>query len=77
MGEWRPTASPSKVGFYSYHISSLYAPHGMYDWEHYVNDWIDAHPLNEPRKEHLYKTFVNVVLGECYEDQTDALTSKT
>lgn len=77
MGEWRPTATPSKVGFYSYHISSLYAPHGMYDWEHYVNDWIDAHPLNEPRKEHLYKTFVNVVLGECYEDQTDALTSKT
>lgn len=76
-GYWNPTALPAKIGFYSYHISSLYAPHGMFDWEHYVQDWIDAHPVGESRKEHLYKTFLNVCLGECYEDQTEALTSKS
>jgi terminase, large subunit len=76
-GFWKPTAEPAKEGFYSYHISSLYAPIGMYDWAHYVQDWIDAHPVGEPRKEHLYKTFVNVCLGECYEDNTEALTAKS
>ena len=76
-GFWKPTAEPSKIGFYSYHISSLYAPHGMFDWEHYVQDWIEAHPIGAPRIEHLYKTFVNVCLGECYEDQSDAPEAKS
>lgn len=67
-GFWQPTVNPSKLGYYSYHLSSLYAPVGMYDWEHYVNDWLEAHPQGQPRKESLYKTFVNVCLGECYEE---------
>lgn len=66
QGYWQPTAQPSKPGYYSYHISSLYAPLGMYDWEHYVNDYLEAHP-GGIRNEALYKTFVNVVLGETYE----------
>lgn len=68
-GYWKPTAEPSKAGYYSYHINSLYAPLGMYDWEHYVNDYIEANPIGQPRKEDLHKTFVNVVLGETYEAQ--------
>ncbi len=71
-GYWQPTATPSKPGYYSYHISSLYAPIGMYDWEHYVNDYIEANPINQPRKEAEWKTFVNVVLGECYEESGEA-----
>lgn len=67
-GYWNPTAEPSKPGYYSYHISSLYAPLGMYDWEHYVNDYIEANPDGQPRNEDLYKTFVNVVLGETYKN---------
>lgn len=67
-GFWKPTAEPSKPGYYSYHISSLYAPVGMFGWEHYVNDWIEANPEGQPRNESLYKTFVNVVLGETYEE---------
>lgn len=66
LGQWVPTAQPSKPGYYSYHISSLYAPIGMYSWEHYVNDYIEANPEGQPRKEDLWKTFVNVVLGETY-----------
>lgn len=69
-GYWKPTAEPSKPGYYSYHISSLYAPIGMYDWEHYVNDYLEANPEGQPRNEDLWKTFVNVVLGETYKNPT-------
>ena len=69
-GYWKPTAEPSKPGYYSYHISSLYAPIGMFDWEHYVNDYIEANPEGQPRNEDLWKTFVNVVLGETYKNPT-------
>lgn len=72
-GDWHPTAKPKKIGFYSAHISSLYAPTFMYGWEHYVNDWIDAHPIGQPRIEHLYKTFVTVALGEGYEEPAEEL----
>ena len=75
LGVWQPTAEPSKPGYYSYHISSLYAPIGMYGWEHYVNDWIEANPVGQPRKEDLYKTFVNVVLGETYETPAEELSA--
>jgi phage terminase large subunit GpA-like protein len=66
QGEWRPTATPSEAGYYSYHISSLYAPPGMYDWEFYTRQFMEANPPSG-RKENLYKTFVNVCLGETYE----------
>lgn len=70
-GFWHPTAEPSQEGFYSYHISSLYAPPGMYDWKHYVNDWLEIHK-NEKRGEEAYKAFVNLVLGYTYEEQGEA-----
>lgn len=66
-GHWQPTAKPSKLGYYSYHISSLYAPLGMYDWKHYVNNWLECNPVGQPRKESEYKTFVTTCLGICYE----------
>lgn len=71
-GRWVPTAEPKKPGFYSYHISALYAPIGMFSWEHYANDYVEACPVGQPRKEELYKTFVNVVLGETYKPDAEA-----
>lgn len=68
-GYWEPTAEPFRVGHYSYHISSLYAPSGMYDWKHYVGDWILAHPPGQKPKQELLKTFTNVVLGENYSQE--------
>lgn len=76
-GFWQPTADPSQEGYFSYHLSSLYAPIGMYDWAHYVQDWIDIHPQGQPRKEAEFKTFVNVVLGETYEAETEAPKANT
>lgn len=65
-GRWIATAEPSEVGYYSYHISSLYAPPGMYDWEHYVRQYLEANPPGGDRKEDLHKVFVNTVLGFTY-----------
>ena len=65
-GKWHPTAEPDRMGFYSYQISSLYAPAGMYDWKHYCHDFVEANPVGQPRKEKLYKPFINLCLGECY-----------
>jgi len=71
-GYWNPTAIPSQEGYYSYHISSLYAPLGMYDWWRYVNNYVEANPYNEPRKEGEWKVFVNTCLGETYQELAEA-----
>lgn len=65
-GMWKPTAKPSRDGYYSYHISSLYAPTYMFDWEDYVYKYLEANPVGQPRIESKYQTFVNLVLGETY-----------
>ncbi len=70
-GEWHPTAKPSEEGYYSYHISSLYAPPGMYDWEYYVRQYLEANPP-EGRKESLHQAFVNLCLGFTYEHEGHA-----
>ena len=66
-GRWIPTAEPSRPGNYSYKISALYAPNYMYGWEHYVREFLDANPQNQPRDEKKYKAFLNLALGETYE----------
>lgn len=71
-GEWRPTAEPSEPGFYSYHINSLYAPAGMDDWTAYVRQYLKANPINEPQKVREMQTFVNLALGETYEEVGEA-----
>lgn len=68
VGGWKPTAEPSEEGYYSYHISSLYAPPGMYDWEYYVRQYIKANPQNAPRIEAEHKSFLNLCLGLPYEE---------
>lgn len=65
-GFWKPTATPSKMGYYSYHCSALYAPHGMYDWEHYVGEWMKANPSGANIQEHRLKSFTNLCLAETY-----------
>ena len=71
-GSWKPMVKPSETGYYSYHISSLYAPPGMYDWEHYARKWIEANPLDGAVNTPQLRTFYNTVLGETWEDQGEA-----
>lgn len=68
-GQWIATANPSRSGYFSYHLSSLYAPVGMFDWAHYVTKYIEANPNGQPRNEAKCKTFVNTCLGETYEQK--------
>lgn len=68
-GIWKPMAKPSTLGYYSYHLSSLYAAPGMYDWEHYVRQYLKANPLEGGQKTKEMQTFVNLVLGETYEEK--------
>jgi phage terminase large subunit GpA-like protein len=75
MGVWIPTAEPFQPGYFSYHISALYAPVGMYDWKHYVYKYLSACPPNQPRKEEDYKAFTNTVLGYTYEESGAELTA--
>jgi len=72
-GEWRATATAKEIGFYSYHISSLYAPPGMYDWEHYVRQFMEANPPGLKQDEKLQQTFQNLVLGETFEPKGEVL----
>ena len=71
-GYWSPTAVPVRLGYYSYHCSALYAPHGMYDWEHYAGVWQKANPKGMPRKEAVIKSFTNLALAETYEEKGES-----
>jgi phage terminase large subunit GpA-like protein len=74
-GKWIPTAEPESPGWVSYHLSSLYAPVGMYDWEYYVRMYLEANPPNGNPIQAKMKTFTNLVLGETWDDvvkKTDA-----
>jgi phage terminase large subunit GpA-like protein len=75
-GEWRPTAEPSEEGYYSYHISCLYAPPGMFDWVYYVRMYLEANPPEKKRDERLHQAFVNLALGETYSQQGEAPEAK-
>ncbi|MCK4521989.1 MAG: phage terminase large subunit family protein, partial [Nanoarchaeota archaeon] len=75
MGKWIATAKPSRPGYYSYHINSLYSPVYMSSWEDYVRDWMEANPIGGNRDESKWKVFVNQVLGETYEQITESISA--
>ncbi len=61
-GEWRPTAAPKNPRVRSYHINAMYSP-----WErleNIVRAFINA--KGDPIK---LRAFVNLFLGECWEDK--------
>jgi len=65
-GHWEPTAKPFNPDYCSYHMSALYSPHGMSDWEYYVYQWLEAHPIGQKRDEGKYQAFLNLNLGLPY-----------
>jgi phage terminase large subunit GpA-like protein len=74
-GYWLPTAQPQKEGSFSYHISSLYAPIGMFDWAHYASKYHEANPVGGNRIEAKFKTLVNTCFGETYEAESKAISA--
>lgn len=71
-GIWVPTATAITKDYYSWHISSLYAPVSMNPWSFYVGKWLEAHPKGRPRNEFKYQTLVNTGFGLTYEPVAEA-----
>jgi phage terminase large subunit GpA-like protein len=65
-GEWRASAE-GDGRTRGYHLSSLYSPVGWYSWERAADDWEKAQ-----RDVELLKSFVNLVLGESWQQRGDA-----
>lgn len=65
--KWIPTATPISPIYRSYHISALYAPHGMYNWQHYAQKWCEIHKQGRPSDLEKLKTFLNQCLGQTWE----------
>jgi phage terminase large subunit GpA-like protein len=76
LGEWRPTEKPKQPGWYSYHLSSLYAPVGMDDWEKYVRQYLEAAPPGGDVRLKKMQTFTNLVLGLPWEEKTTTTSAK-
>jgi phage terminase large subunit GpA-like protein len=72
-GYWQPTARPFRPDIYSYHMSGLYSPPGMSDWESYVYKYMACNPIGAPRKESKYQVFLNLDLGEPYQATGETL----
>lgn len=51
----------------SYHLSSLYSPHGWYSWQEAVKTWLKAQG-----NDYKLKTFTNTVLGEVWTEKSEA-----
>jgi phage terminase large subunit GpA-like protein len=66
-GFWQPTAKPHRPDFLSYHMNALYSPHGMDSWTDYVYKWLEIYKDGK-RNEKKYQTFLNLNLGEPYEE---------
>ena len=74
-GEWRPTAKSDSPDFRSYHISALYAPVGMFDWEYYVKQYLRACPPEGAIKQDKYKAFRNLCLGLTWEERGETVNA--
>lgn len=68
-GKWIPTITAEDPSYFSYHISAIYAPPGMYDWSFYVRQYLEACPPVGSVDQGKYKTFVNTVLGKTWEER--------
>jgi len=64
LGKWIPTSKPERPGYYSYHISALASAPHMYDWTHYVYQW-----LSIKGSVSKLKVFKNLVLGEPFQER--------
>ena len=68
-GKWIPTAKPKIENYYSYHLNALVIPPGFVTWVDLVKEWIEACPKGQPVKKGMLQTFMNIRMGETWEEQ--------
>lgn len=67
-GEWRATAESDDPLTRGYHLSALYSPVGWLSWPAIAKKWEAGADDPDARK-----TFINTVLGECWEEEAEAV----
>ena len=68
-GEWIATAKPQIENYYSYHLNALVIPPGFVTWVDLVKEWLEACPPNQPVNKGMLQTFLNIRMGETWEEQ--------
>jgi len=74
-GIWKPTGTPSRPDWKSYHISGLYSPPGFFDWTHHARQWLKIFPQGGQVRERELQVFNNLVLGLTYEERKKEINS--
>lgn len=76
-GEWRATAESKTPGLYSFHLTPLYNPPGMFSWDDYVLEWATCWDIKNNRVKEIekYRTFRNTKEGKTFEDKGITLSS--
>lgn len=67
-GEWIPTAKPQIENYRSYHLNALVIPPGFVNWIDLVKEWLEACPPNAQVKKGMLQTFLNIRMGETWEE---------
>ncbi len=68
-GKWVPTAKPKKPSYRSYSFNALCNPPGFESWVDLVGYWLLACPPGKPIDIDKLKTFMNIQMGELWEDR--------
>lgn len=71
-GRWKPTAEPQIENYYSYQLNSLIIPPGFVTWVDLAKEWIEACPQGLPVNKDMLKTFMNIRLGQTFEEQGES-----
>lgn len=71
-GKWIPTAEPQIENYYSYHLNALVIPPGFVTWVDLAKQWVEACPPNKPIKFGLLQSFMNIRLGQTWEEKGES-----
>jgi phage terminase large subunit GpA-like protein len=74
-GIWQPTANAISDDYFSFHISSLYAPVGMFGWDYYAGKHAEANPPGQPQNPQKMQVLVNTCFGETWEGETEVISA--
>lgn len=67
--KWIPTATPTRPEYRSYYMNALIIPPGFTSWVDLVYQWLEANPVNGPVNIDKLKTFINIRLGQTWEEK--------
>ena len=71
-GKWIPTSEPKIENYYSYHLNALVIPPGFVTWVDLVKEWLEACPPNAPVNKSMLQTFLNIRMGETWEEMGES-----